>query len=211
VGLTLVPLAALTLSLLAGCAPTAAPVPKPATPQPNPPTESRWNSDFSDLAGNKLRPADDPATKAIALVFILADCPIANSYIPELNRLHRSFASRGIRLLLVHADATITAADAADHARQYQIEPPVVRDPDHYWVKIAQATTSPEAVVFSPAGHILYRGRIDDQYVALGKRRATVTSHDLRDYLEAIIAGQPPAQSQTEPIGCLIPPPSSGK
>jgi hypothetical protein len=67
----------------------------------------------------------------------------------------------------------------------------------HQWVKKAGATRSPETVVFSPKGQIVYRGRISDQYVGLGKRRANVTSHDLRDALEALLAGQPVTQSQT--------------
>jgi AhpC/TSA family len=200
------------LVLFAGCSPAASSSPPaPSTPQENPPGESRFSPVFIDGNGKEFRPADDPSTKAIALVFILADCPIANSYLPELNRLHESFNPRGIRLLLIHADSTISAADAAEHARQYQVEPPVIRDPDHRWVKSAQATASPEAVVFSPAGQIVYRGRIDDQYVALGKRRATVTSHDLKDALDAILAGQSPPKSHTEPIGCLIPPLPNGQ
>src|SRR4029453_7022083 len=195
------------LALFAGCSPAASSSPPaPATAQENPPGESRFSPVFIDVNGNQLRPAAAPPPQAIALVFILADCPLANSYPPELNRLHQSFASRGIRLILVHADSTISAAAAAGHTRQYQIEPPVILDPDHRWVKTAQATASPEAVVFSPAGQIVYRGRIDDQYVALGKRRAAVTSHDLKDAFEAILADKSPAHTQTEPIGCLIPP-----
>ena len=40
-----------------------------------------------DVAGQTHRPFDDPQTRAVALVFLLPDCPIANSYAPELNRL----------------------------------------------------------------------------------------------------------------------------
>ena len=64
-------------------------------------------------------------------------------------------------------------------------------DPQHRLVKLAKATVTPEAVVFGKNGEVLYRGRIDDQYAALGKKRAAATRHDLFDALDAITAGKP--------------------
>lgn len=158
------------------------------------------------VSGDQIRtPRSDASLKAIALVFVLADCPICNAYIPELNRLHESFTPRGVRLVVIQADPDITAERASAHATEYGVQPLVARDPRHEWVKRAGATTAPEAAVFSPAGELLYRGRINDQYAGLGKRRANVTSHDLREALEAIIAGQPVRETQTEAIGCPIP------
>src|SRR4051812_48555109 len=43
-----------------------------------------------DVNGGPLWPAADSKTKAIALIFVLADCPICNAYLPELNRLHEA-------------------------------------------------------------------------------------------------------------------------
>jgi AhpC/TSA family len=200
------------LFLVCGC--TEAPVGFPAEKgQPTAgaiPAHTDWSPTFTDLDGRELKLAGEASVKAIALVFILPECPICNSYIPELNRLHDSFATRGVPIILVHADAGTKADDARQHVREYQIQLPVVMDPDHAWVKRAGATTAPEAAVFSPAGELLYRGRIDNQYAGLGKRRAVVTSHDLQDALEAALAGRPIAVPRTEAIGCLIPETSRG-
>ena len=38
-----------------------------------------------------------------------------------------------------------------------------------------------------------------------GKRRRIVTEHDLRDALDAVLAGKPVAKSRTRAIGCFIP------
>lgn len=175
---------ALVLAILAGCSGTAATVPT-----------ARQDNDWGT----------DPGVKAIALVFMLRDCPICNSYIPELNRLHQAFANRGVMLRLVHADPQTTEAEANEHASEYQIEPRVILDPQHAKVKWAGATIAPEVAVFSPAGDLLYRGRIDDQYAGLGKRRTQVTSHDLRDALEAILTEKPVREPRTEAVGCPIP------
>jgi hypothetical protein len=157
-----------------------------------------------DVSGQEHRPFADPKTKAVALVFILTDCPIANSYAPEWNRLHETFGPRGVRLLLVQVDPSLTAEAARKHAREYQLKPQVILDPRHELVKKAGATKTPEAAVFSAAGKLLYRGRIDDRYVSLGKRRPEATTHDLRDALQAILAGKP-VPPGPEAVGCFIP------
>jgi AhpC/TSA family protein len=203
------PLASLVLILVLslGCSSANAPldVSPAAIVSGTAAVKAPWKPVFIDLEGNELRPAEDPATKAIALVFILRDCPIANSYIPEINRLHASFRDRGIFLVLVHADADTTLDQARAHATEYQISPPVVLDPRHEWVNAAEAKISPEAVVFSPSGRIVYHGRINDQFAGLGKRRTVVQSHDLKDALEAVLADQPVREPRTKSFGCLIP------
>jgi hypothetical protein len=81
----------------------------------------------------------------------------------------------------------------------------VLLDPAHRLVKLAGATMTPQAVVVDAAGQALYRGRINDLYAALGKRRARPTSHDLRDALDAIAAGKAVHNAETKVIGCYIP------
>jgi hypothetical protein len=145
------------------------------------------------------------------MVFAVPDCPIANSYLPEINRLHAEFAPQGIELLIVQADPVTTVEQARQHAEEYEVHAPVTLDADHAWVQRAGATKTPEAVVFSPRGEILYRGRIDDRYVGLGQKRPQATSHDLRDALAAIVAGVSVPQPRTEAVGCYIPELRKGK
>jgi hypothetical protein len=159
---------------------------------------------LNDLSGNPQH-AIDPQAKASVLVFVLHDCPIANSYIPSLNRLNGSFRSRGVQMIVVESDPQITLEQARKHAEEFQIGLPVVIDSLHAWVKLAMAKKTPEAVVFSPGGDVLYRGRIDDQYVGFGKRRMQVTTHDLQDALEAILADRPVPNAAADAIGCYIP------
>src|SRR5262245_12466853 len=164
-----------------------------------------WPPVFLDNEGRDHRPVEDAGAKAVVLIFILTDCPIANSYLPQINRLQQTFASRGVRMFLIHADPQVTMEAAREHAREYEILSPVVLDPEHAWVQKAGAKVTPEAVVFSPAGEVLYRGRIDDQYVGVGQRRTQITSHDLEDALAAILTGKPVLQPQKEAVGCFIP------
>jgi hypothetical protein len=161
--------------------------------------------DLAGIDGTDYLPFSDSSTKALALIFILPDCPICNSYVPEINRLHEEFSHRGAPIVLVHVDPEITAQRAKQHAREFRIECPVTLDKHHLYVGQAGAKIAPETAVFSPSGDLLYRGRIDDQYAGLGKRRTQVTSHDLRDALEAILAGERVPNPRTKAVGCPIP------
>jgi hypothetical protein len=66
----------------------------------------------------------------------------------------------------------------------------------------------PEAVVLSPQGRILYRGRIDDRYTADGIRREVPTSRDLEAALTAVVAGKQPPVARTKAFGCPLPEPA---
>lgn len=63
----------------------------------------------------------------------------------------------------------------------------------------------PEAAVFSPLGELLYRGRIDDRAVSPGVTRPEPRRHDLREALEAVLAGKKPDPQFTESVGCYLP------
>lgn len=159
-------------------------------------------------------PPAEPAGPAV-LIFLLPDCPIANSYAPELTRLAETFAAQGVRLLRVYVDPAMSDAAARRHGEQYRLGSPALVDRGHRWVQYCGATTAPEAVVLSPRGEVLYRGRIDDRYVGLGKRRAVTTSHDLREAVDGILAsrakaaGDAPWRPAPQPwpaaTGCPIP------
>ena len=71
-----------------------------------------------DVAGVEHHPFTDPAAKAVALVFVLADCPIANGYAPEINRLCAAYGPRGVRFFLVQVDEDLSSRAAAEHARE---------------------------------------------------------------------------------------------
>ena len=56
-------------------------------------------------------------------------------------------------------------------------------------------------------GEILYRGRIDNLFPALGSRRQQASRHELRDALDAVLDGKPVAVSRSEAVGCSLPTP----
>ncbi len=158
----------------------------------------------ADVEGKFHEPLKADARKATVVIFTLPDCPIANSFAPEINRLVADYSAKGVGVYLAHVDHALTAVDARKHATDYGFRCPVLLDTQHALVKTLGATRTPQAFLLDAKGQTVYRGRINNLYADYGQRRQSVTQHDLRDALEAVLAGKPVAQPVTEAIGCHI-------
>ncbi len=139
-------------------------------------------------------------------LFLATDCPIANAYAPEIERLHLAYRERGVVFRLVFPDRELDEETVRRHLAAYGLTAPFVIDRDRALVMRAKATTTPKAVVFDPEERIVYRGRIDNRYAGFGKRLAEATESYLRDALDAVLSGRMPTVAETEAIGCLIEP-----
>ena len=139
------------------------------------------------------------------LFFVASDCPISNGYAPEVQRLCGEYRRKGVRCSLVYEDVAIDADSMRKHLDEYGYNGMAAAiDGDRSLARRAGASVTPEAVVIDAKGEIRYRGRIDNRYADLGKRRRVVTVHDLRDALDAVLAGTPVAQPETTALGCHI-------
>lgn len=145
-----------------------------------------------------------PGATATVLVFTSTTCPIANGFAPEIQRLDADFRPLGIPLVLVHTEPGLASEAARQHAADHGFTCSILLDPDHTLATAAGATMTPEAAVLSPDGDLLYRGRIDDRFPALGQRRAEPRHTELRDALNAILAHKPVPVPRTEAVGCFI-------
>jgi len=154
-----------------------------------------------DVTGMVQRPLQVEDKAGSVLIFYWHDCPICNSYAPEINRL--CSAETNFAFYIVQVDPDLTPTAALKHAKDFRLLPPVLLDGKHRLVKLAGATITPEAVVFGKNKIVLYRGRIDNLYPSLNQRRAEATEHDLQDALDAITAGKP-IKAQWPAVGCSI-------
>jgi peroxiredoxin len=166
--------------------------------------ETAWPP-LVDIQGHRHHPLQEPDIRALVMITVMADCPIVNSYAPEYNRLMEDYRQRGVQIFLLQVDPHATLESLQEHARRYDLKLPVIHDADHAWVSRLGATRTPEATVLGPNGKVRYRGRIDDLYFDIGKRRAAATTRDLRDAIEAILDDRPIAHPRTTALGCYIP------
>ncbi|MEM7231070.1 MAG: redoxin domain-containing protein [Planctomycetota bacterium] len=160
---------------------------------------------YRGVDGVEYQPLDTAKNGPTALIFTTVDCPIANGYSPKLASIVTDFAPKGARFFFVHVDPEVTEASAKKHAKDYALKAPVLLDPKHQLVKHAGVKTTPEVALYTKAGELAYRGRIDDWYSQLGKKRQRARTQELRDALAAVLAGKKVTVPRTEAIGCYIP------
>ncbi len=144
--------------------------------------------------------------KLVVLLFVSNDCPISNRYTPELIRLHRLYSSKGVSFFAVHANKDETPESIRRHAEEFHYSFPVLRDPGLDLVKRAKATVTPEAAVFRSSGELIYHGRVDNRYVALGQERAVITEHDLEQAILSGLDGKLPQLQFVPAVGCQLSP-----
>ncbi len=162
-------------------------------------------SPLADLERARRRPLEPPAGHVHVLVFVTTDCPISNAFAPEIRAIAAEHAADPVRFFLVHVDWELTAEAARAHAAEFGYELPILVDREHTLVRATGASVTPEAVVVTDSGAFAYRGRIDDRFADLGVKRRAPTRRDLRDALEALLAGRAPPVARTQAVGCLIP------
>ena len=136
------------------------------------------------------------------MVFTTTDCPISNRYAPEINRLAARFAGR-VTFVLVYPVGADSPDVIREHQKKFGYSLESLRDTRHELVKRTGVTVTPEVAVMA-GERMVYRGRIDDRYIDLGRDRITPTRHDLEDALEAVLAGKPVAQKETRAVGCFL-------
>jgi thiol-disulfide isomerase/thioredoxin len=159
---------------------------------------------LTDTSGRVHTHAEWGDKRAVVLLFVSTDCPLSNGYVPELNRIERAYAPRGIAFYAVQGDATVADQEVRRHVKEFGYEFAYLLDPQESLAAHTGATTTPEAAVLSPRGELLYRGRIDNRLQDFGKQRVQVTEFDLRDALDAILAGKPVPHPRTKALGCAI-------
>jgi hypothetical protein len=142
-------------------------------------------------------------TALLVLLFIRTDCPISIRYAPEIQRLYQSYHRQGIEFRLIYTESALDVAAMARHKSEYGLTLPSEIDLDHGYVRKAKVTVTPEAAVFA-GSEMLYRGRIDDRYPALGQSRRQASRHDLEEVLSALAAGRKPAPRFSRATGCAI-------
>ncbi len=194
-------------ALVAGVVGLAALVCVPAVPGDEPaPATDKLNKKIENVTvtaadGKPVALADIKDKKAIVVVFLSFDCPVSNSYATALAGLHKAYDEKGVAFVGVIPGEE---AEAAKKAADYKIPFPVYADPKLAAADAFKATATPEAFVLDHNAVLRYRGRIDNGFAARLKKNNQVTEHDLRDALDALLAGKPVPTPATKPVGCPI-------
>lgn len=156
-----------------------------------------------DTAGVAHRLAMAPEQVGSVFVFLSPECPIACQYLPELNRLSAALPRERVAFYGVVSDRSSRGA-ASEFAKAYEAKFPILFDGSGELATLFAPTHVPEAFVVDAKGTVTYRGRIDDVFAALDKRRQEPTRRDLLEAMTALERGESAPVARTEVVGCLF-------
>ena len=160
---------------------------------------------YTNVHGEPVDPLACSSGRLAALIFITVDCPIANGYAPQLKSLFTAFQDKSVDFYLVHVDPSVDVAAARKHAEEYGYGGRVILlDPKHQLVERCGIRFTPEAVLLSSDGTMHYRGRINNWYGDIGRKRFRASRHELRDAIASVLVGDPVKVPRTEAVGCEI-------
>lgn len=139
--------------------------------------------------------------KAIVIAFTNTTCPVAQRYVPTLNEMAKDY--KDVQFLALNPCEEDSVIAVALQGVQQDADFPFGKDFGATVARSLGVTRTPEVVVIDREKKLRYRGRIDDQY-RLGGVRREPTSRELKDALDAILAGKPIVKTLSEVDGCPI-------
>lgn len=158
---------------------------------------------LNDSLGAKRSLSEWKDAKAIVVVFLGTECPLARLYGGRLAEIDREFGPQGVQVVGINANQQDTLQELIGYGHTHDIQFPLLKDAGARVADQFGATRTPEAFVLDGAGVVRYHGRIDDQY-GVGSARTNATKFELVDAIKALVAGEPVVVAETEPVGCLI-------
>lgn len=137
------------------------------------------------------------------IIFYSPQCPICLSMTKAVNELMAAYGDRA-NFILVYPGSYYSSATIRKFHKKYKVPVTAYKDESKSLTDALQATITPQAFVVNKQGRIMYKGKINNQYEDIGKRRNVVTEHYLRNALESVLKGEEPATQFTEAVGCFI-------
>jgi peroxiredoxin len=143
---------------------------------------------------------------ATLIMFICNHCPFVKHIKDELAKLGADYVPRGISIIAINAnDVANYPEDSPEQmkivAEQWGFNFPYLFDESQAVAKAYDAACTPDFYLFDSALKCVYRGQLDDSRPG---NEIPVTGRDIRAALDAILAGQPVAESQKPSLGCNI-------
>ena len=133
------------------------------------------------------------------LLFISVQCPVSNAYNERMEKLAQDFKAKGINVIGINSNVAEDAAAAKAHAAEHKLSFPILKDAGNKIADKLGATVTPEAYFLDANNKLVYHGRIDN-----ARNAAEVQSQELRNAMDAVVAGKAVEKTEAKAFGCSI-------
>jgi len=172
---------------------------------------------FFKLKGvdNDVHTLDEYKKDVLVIIFTCNHCPTAQAYEERIKELVRDYQDKSVDIVAIspndpkavrldelgYTDLGDSFEDMKIRADHKNFNFPYLYDGDTQEVSRKYGpTATPHAFVFDKERKLRYRGRIDDSE----RKAEKVESPDLRNAIEALLAGREVPVKTTKPFGCSI-------
>jgi peroxiredoxin len=158
-------------------------------------------ADFTlpDLDGNQHSLSSLKGEKGALLVWISPKCPYSRGYDERMQAVHRDYAGRGIRFIAINSNRNEPSEELKAYAAQKGWTFTILKDEGNRVADFFGASVTPEAYLLDAGLVLRYHGRLDANH-----EDPSLNSHELREAMDAMLAGQQIANTGKKAFGCTI-------
>jgi peroxiredoxin len=158
------------------------------------------------VTGRSVSLADFEGRAALLVMFVCRHCPYVKHVQAGLTQLGRDYAARDVGIVGISAnDAHVYPDDAPESLKAMALESgfsfPLCYDESQETARAYRAACTPDFFLFDGGRRLVYRGQMDDSRPGNGR---PVTGRDLRQAIDAVLAGRPVEGTQRPSLGCNI-------
>ena len=133
------------------------------------------------------------------LIFVATKCPVSNAYNDRMEKLAQDYKAKGVNVIGINSNVTEPASEVKSHAGDKHLTFTILKDDGNKIADRLGATRTPEVYVLDASNKLVYHGRIDNS-----QNTANITSNDLRDALDEMLAGKQVSKTGGAAFGCTI-------
>ncbi len=154
---------------------------------------------LKDATGKELNLASLTGKRAVVLAFIATQCPVSNAYNERMVAFAKEYDARGVAFVGINSNKQESSAEIVQHAKSHGFSFPILKDDANKKADEMGAQVTPETYVFDASWTLRYHGRIDDD-----KSGKAIASQDLRNAVDAVLAGKQVSVTEAKAFGCTI-------
>jgi len=141
----------------------------------------------------------------LIVLFSCNHCPYVIGSEERMIQFYNYYRPRGVAMIAINSNETVghptdSFEHMVTHAAEKKLPFVYVRDDSQDVARAYGALRTPHYYVFDQDRKLRYTGRMDDNPRNPGMEK----THELRDAMDALLAGKKPPVEVTNPIGCNV-------
>ncbi len=164
--------------------------------------------DFSliNVNGQTVSRSDFQDAKGLLVIFMCNHCPFVIHLADQLAQFARDYHDAGLAIVAISSNDVSNHPQDSPEQMVHEAEQrgyifPYLYDEEQEVAKAYHAACTPDFFLFDGNHQLVYRGQFDSSRPDSG---IPVSGEDLRQAVDAMLAGQPVSEDQQPSLGCNI-------